>query len=141
MIEDKNKEIDHKKIIGTLMLLSIVIGLLVGVVLGIELYQITTTKLGFWEEKVEATHLTIFSLRHQIQSSDTIRTRIQMGNTGGQSIFCNCTLYYKSALSEHLAKYSFNATVNEGEIHTEAFIVTPINVSQWTGTDVSIFEH
>jgi len=124
-----------------LLFLGLVIGLIVGIVLGIEIYQVSSVKLGFWEGKVEATHIVVFSLKHQIQGSNIVRTTIALGNTGVGAIFCNCTLYYKTALGEHLATYSFNATVDAGKIHTEAFEVKPINVSQFAGTDISIFEY
>jgi len=140
MIET-NEKTDYKKLIVALMFLGLIVGLIVGIVLGIELYQVTSTKLGFWEETVEATHIAILTLRHQIQSSNRIRTTIGMGNTGDATIHCNCTLYYKNALNTQLAIYSFNATINIGQTHSEAFVVTPINVSQWTGTDISIFEY
>ena len=127
--------------IGSLILLALLIGLIIGVALGIELYQISSIKLGFWEANVEATHVVILSLRHQIQGSDKVRTIIEMGNTGAGVIVCNCTLYYKNTLGEHLATYSFNATINTGQIRIESFVVTPINVSQFVGTDISVFEY
>jgi len=137
----KNDCADPKKFIGSLMLLGLVAGLLVGIVLGVELYQVVSIKLGFWEGRVEATHIVILTLRHQIQSSSKIRTIITIGNTGEETIYCNSTLYYKNVLNQLLATYSFNASINAGETYNQNFVVTPINVSQWTGTDVSIYEY
>ncbi|MEM2101940.1 MAG: hypothetical protein QXM22_00315 [Candidatus Bathyarchaeia archaeon] len=138
---NENNTVNPKKIVGTIMLLGLVVGLLAGIVLGYQLYQVVSIKLGFWEGKVEATHIVVLTLRHQIQSSDKIRTTIILGNTGQDTVLCNFTAYYKGSLNEHLAVYSFNATIDADETYRRDFTVTPINVSQWAGTDLSIFEY
>ena len=138
---NENKTVDPKKIVGSLMLLGLVAGLLAGVVLGYQLYQVVSIKLGFWEGKVEATHVVVLTLWHQIQSSDRIRTTIILGNTGQETVYCNFTAYYRGISNEHLAVYSFNATINADGTYRRSFTVTPINVSQWAGTDLSIFEY
>jgi len=136
---NENKTVDPKKIVGSVMLLGLVAGLLAGVVLGYQLYQVVSIKLGFWEGKVEATHIVVLTLRHQIQSSNKIRTTIILGNTGQETVHCNFTAYYKGILNEPLVAYSFNATIDTDETYRQDFTVTPINVSQWAGTDLSIF--
>lgn len=117
----ENNCADPKKLIVSLMFFAVVAGLLIGIVLGVELYQVVSIKLGFWEGRVEATHIVILTLRHQIQSSSKIRTIITIGNTGEETIYCNATLYYKNALNQPLATHSFNASINAGETHNQNF--------------------
>jgi hypothetical protein len=138
---NKNPKQDRKTPITLIMLISLILGLVIGITLGVELYQTVSIKLGFWKGTVEATHIVILSLRHQIQSSDRIRTTIGLGNTGGSTISCNCTLYYKTSADQDLATYTFNATINTGQTYSRTFLVQSINVSRWLGTDTSIFEY
>lgn len=138
MNQKKKKD---KTLTVSIMLSSLLIGLIVGVVLGIQLNSISTFKVGYWEGNVEATDIIILTLGYQIRSSTKIRTAISLGNNGEVAISCNCTLHYTSASGEDLATYSFNATINAGGTHSKAFEVEPIDVSQWTGTDVSVFEY
>ena len=140
MNENKSKD-KYRTMAGLIMLLSLLIGLVIGVVLGIQLYNVTSTKVGFWEGSVEDTDIVILTLIHQIRSSSKIRTVIEFRNTGDEIISCNCTLYYTSSVGVDLATWSFNATIDTGEEHNEAFMVEPIDVNQWAGTDISIFEY
>jgi len=140
MNENKNED-KYKTMTGFIMLSTLLLGLILGVVLGIQLTTLSSIKLGYWEGSVEATDIIILILGHQIQSGSKIRTIIQLGNTGGESISCNCTLYYTSTGGGDLATHSFNATIDVGETHNEVFVVEPVDVSQWTGTDISIFEY
>jgi hypothetical protein len=138
---NKTNKGQHKMMMRAIMLSSMLIGLIIGMVVGIDLYQVVSNKVGYWKGTVQATEIIILSLRHQIQSSDRIRTTIQLGNTGGSTISCNCTLYYKATGDVDLATYSFNTTINAGQTYSRAFSVQPINVSRWIGTDTSIYEY
>jgi len=140
MNENKNKD-RQKTMIGLIMLSSLLIGLIIGVVLGIQLNTIASIKLGYWEGNVEATDIVVLMFRHEIKSSSKIRTTIKLGNTGEVDVSCNCTVYYTTIGGGDLATYSFNATVNVGKTHDEVFEVEPIDVSQWAGTVISIFEY
>ncbi|MBS7632206.1 hypothetical protein KEJ15_01095 [Candidatus Bathyarchaeota archaeon] len=138
---NQTSTINHTKTTITLLLTASITGLIIGLALGIQLYQIATTKLGFWQNNVESTTLTVLQIRHQIQSSTRIRTTLQLGNTGATAINCNCTLYYKSSAGVSLATYSFNTTLAAGQIKTESMIITPIDVAEFMGTDLSVYEY
>jgi hypothetical protein len=140
MNENKRKD-KRKTTMWLIMLSSILIGLAVGVTLGVELYQIVSNRVGYWKGTVEATKIVILTLRHHIQSSDRVRTTIELGNVDDHTISFNCTLYYKASGSQDLATYSFNATTGAGQTYSRAFTVQPINVTRWIGTDTSIFEY
>jgi len=140
MNENKNED-KYKTMTGFIILSTLLLGLILGVVLGIQLSTLSSIKVGYWEGSVDATDIIILMLRHQIQSSSKIRTTIRLGNNGGESTSCNCTLYYTSTVGGDLATYSFNATIDVGETHNEVFVVEPVDVSQWAGTDISIFEY
>jgi hypothetical protein len=131
----------HKKTIITILVAGIIIGLTAGITMGIQLYQLSVTRVGFWESRVETTYIVLLSLRHQIQGSNSIRTTINLGNTATTTININCTLYYKATTGDQIAQHSFNTTINAGQTRSQAFTVTPVNVSQFVGTDVSIFEY
>ncbi len=135
---DKTK---HAKTMIIVLFLALIIGLAIGIALGIQLYQITITKLGFWQGNVESTNLSVLAVRHQIQSSTKIRTIIEMGNSGLTTITCNCTLYYKNTSGEQIATRSFNVSINAGQTKTQTLTVTPIDVSEFAGTDLSVFEY
>lgn len=137
----QNSKIDHTKTVATTFLLALLTGLIVGIALGIQIYLMPATKLGFWQANVDATSLSILAVRHQIQGSTKLRTTVEMGNTGATAITCNCTLYYKDSSGEHVATYSFNITINAGQKISQSFIVTPIDVSEFVGTDISVFEY
>jgi len=129
------------KTIQLIMLLSLLIGLAVGIVVGVELYQTVSNRIGYWKGTVEATRIIVLALKHQIQSSDRIKTTIELGNTGESTISINCTLYYKAANSQDLATYSFNATIGGGQAQSRVFVVQPVNITRWIGTDTSIYEY
>lgn len=138
MNENKKR---NKRMISSLMLLGLLIGLIIGVVVGIELYQTVSNRVGYWRGTVEATKIVILTIRHQIQSSDRIRTTVGLGNVDDHAISCNCTLYYKATGGEDLATYSFNATISDGQTYSRTFLVQSVNVTRWAGTDTSIFEY
>jgi hypothetical protein len=140
MNENKKKD-RYKTMMGLIMLASLLLGLIMGVGLGIQLSTLSSIKLGYWEGSVEATDIIVLGFINQIRGSDKVGTGIELGNTGGEAISCNCTLYYKSMGGEDLATYSFNATIDVGATHRGSFVVEPIDVSQWAGTDISIFEY
>jgi len=131
----------HKRTIQLIMLLSLLTGLTIGVVVGIELYQTVSNRIGYWKGTVEATKIIVLTLKHQIQSNDKVKTTIELGNTGESTIACNCTLYYKATGDQNLATYSFNATISAGQTQSKAFSVQPINITRWAGTDISIYEY
>lgn len=140
MSEDKNKA-RYRSIMGLIILLTLLLGLIMGVVVGIQLSTLSSIKLGYWQGSVEATDIVGLLIRHQVRSSSEVRTTVRLENTGGDAVSCNCTLYYTATGSGDLATYSFNATIEAGETHNEIFVVDPIDVSQWAGTDLSIFEY
>ena len=131
----------HRKMIPLIMLLSVLIGLSAGIVVGVELYQTVSNRLGYWKGTVETTRIIVLTLKHQIQSNNKIKTNIELGNTGESTITCNCTLYYKATGGQDLSTFSFNATINAGQTYSKAFSVQPINITRWTGTDTSIYEY
>ncbi|MDH7564065.1 MAG: hypothetical protein QHH24_04180 [Candidatus Bathyarchaeota archaeon] len=137
----RTSAINHTKTTITLLLTASITGLIIGIALGIQLYQISTTKLGFWRNNVESTTLTVLQIRHQIQDSTKIRTTVQLGNTGPTAISCNCTLYYKNSAGVSLATHSFNITLTAGQIKTESMTITPIDVAEFAGTDLSVYEY
>jgi len=138
---NQNNKIDHTKTTVVTLLLALLAGLVIGIALGIQIYLVPATKLGFWQANVDATSLSILAIRHQIQGSTKLRTIVEMGNTGATAITCNCTLYYKDSSSEHIATYTFNITINAGQTTSQSFIITPIDVSEFVGTDLSVFEY
>lgn len=140
MNEEKKKD-TYRTMTGLIILASLLLGLIMGVVLGIQLTTLSSIKLGYWQATVEATDITILALRHQIRGSDKIVTTIILENTGGEDISCNCTVYYTSTGGGDLATHSFNATIAAGNRHSEVFTVEPIDVSQWAGTNIGIFEY
>lgn len=138
MSENKHRQ---KKMIKLFMLSGLLVGLLIGVVAGIELYQVVSNRIGYWKGTIDNTKIIILSLRHQIQSNSRIRTTIELGNVDDHHISCNCTLYYKNTADQDLATYSFNASINAGQTYSRTFTVQPVNITQWIGTDTSIFEY
>jgi hypothetical protein len=124
-----------------LLTVSLLVGVLLGVALGIQLYNISPLKVGFWEGNVEATDIAILRISHQIRGGNRIVTNVRLENMGAETIACNCTVYYISNSGADLATYSFNATIDAGEVYSRSFTVTPLDVSQWAGTDLSIFEY
>lgn len=85
MNENKSKG-RYRTIIGLNMLVGLLIGLIVGMVLGIQLYNVASTKVGYWEGSVEDTDIVILALQHQIRSSNSIRAMIRLGNNGDEAI-------------------------------------------------------
>lgn len=138
---DQTNKTKHAKTVIIVLFSALIIGLAIGIALGIQLYQITITKLGCWQGNVESTNLSVLTVRHQIQSSTKIRTIIDMRNSGLITIACNCTLYYKNTGGDQIATRSFNVTINAGQTKTETLTVTPIDVSEFAGTDLSVFEY
>jgi len=137
----QNNKTKNAKTTITILLIALITGLTIGIVLGIQLYEITITKLGFWQGNVEYTSLSVLSIRHQIQTSTKIRTIVDMRNIGLTTITCNCTLYYKNTSGEQIVTQTFNITINAGQTKTQTLTVTPIDVSEFAGTDLSVFEY
>jgi hypothetical protein len=138
---NEKSKIKHAKTTITVLLAAMIIGLTIGFALGIGLYEVSISKLGFWQGNVESTSLTVLAIRHQIQSSTKIRTIVEMRNTGATTTTYNCTLYYKNSSGAQIATHSFNTTINAGQTKNEAITITPINVNEFTGTDLSVFEY
>jgi hypothetical protein len=125
----------------TVLIATLLIGLIIGITLGIQLYQVSITKLGFWQGDIESTNLSVLTIRHQIQSATRIRTIVQMRNTGTTTITCNCTLYYKDTSGDAITTRSFNTTINPQQTKDETLTVTPIDINEFAGTDLSVFEY
>lgn len=137
----EKKKDKYRTMTGLIILASLLLGLIMGVVLGIQLTTLSSIKLGYWESTVEDTDIVILTLRHMIRGNNKIRTAIKLGNNGEAAISCNCTVYYSSTDGGNLATYSFNATIDAGGTYNERFTIENIDVSQWAGTDISIFEY
>jgi len=139
MYEQKNNK--RHRTWAALLVVSMLLGIAVGLALGIQLYNISTLKVGYWEGNVEATDIVILTINHQIRGSNRITTTIRLQNNGAETVACNCTLYYTTSEGQDLAIYSFNATIDSNETYSKAFSIQPITISEWAGTDVSIYEY
>ncbi|MEA2089898.1 MAG: hypothetical protein U9O89_03960 [Thermoproteota archaeon] len=134
-------EAKGKSIIGLFLSLVLVFMLGVGLGLGIGLYHtLSTFKAGYWKGTVEDSNIVILTITHRILREDEIATVIDLKNNGDATVDCNCTLYYRNS-SGDLATHSFNTTIDAGNTHREAFVIQPLDITQWSGTDVSIFEY
>ncbi len=90
---------------------------------------------------MESTDIVILSVSHQIRGDDRVTTAIRLRNGAAEVISCNCTLYYTTIGGGDLATYSFNTTIDAGNTYNRIFSIEPIDVGQWAGTDVSIYEY
>ncbi len=140
MIEEEKRR-KHRVTLALVILQSLLIGVIIGAVVGVQLFTISTLKLGYWGGDVKSTDIVILSVSHQIRGDDRVTTAIRLRNDAAEVISCNCTLYYTSVGGGDLATYSFNITINAGDTYNRMFSVEPIDVGQWASTDVSIYEY